>query len=359
MEAWSDLPVTERFRIKFYLDTNILAYIVDNTYSGLTTMINFLKDSEFSDLISSKYVVFEFVGIRKKEHYLRAVIANSTSAATGQLNLSSLLKYRDDFNATEAPFDTVKAAIEQKVMQELKDILNFSIDYEKNILHESLLAPTFELTLRTKISRHDSIVYMSSAWPDVGTKEDFVFLMSNDLTFVQNTSHADVDGIIQAHGLSKPHVECIRSLQENNAHKINLTLAGDDALLPTFLPFKIKELLIKKNQSLFLGRTIPCGNGQGFPTNVICFSLNANTVLNNNIYLIIIGKDLDFIFSIKVPVVSFWNQTEITVYPFQNAAAINISFKPMDNSTGAPLPLPAAIINRLRESGNLVFINPD
>ena len=295
METWSDLPVREKFRVKFYLDTNILAYIVDNTYSGLSTMMEYLKNSAFCDLISSKYVIFEFVGIRKREHYLREIIANSTSAATGQLNVSSLLKYRDDFNAPEVTFDTVKSNIERKVMQELKDILNFEIDYEKNILHNDLLIPTFELTLRTKISRHDSIVYISSTWPDIETKEDFVFLISNDQAFVQNTSHPDVDEVIQTHGLTKPHVEWMRSLQENNAHKINLTTSADDALLPIFLPTKLKELIIEKNRAFFIGKTIQCGSGAGFPTDVVCFSLNSNTQLNNNIYLTIIGKDLDFI----------------------------------------------------------------
>lgn len=360
MEAWSDLPVRERFRIKFYLDTNILAYLVDNTYSGLTQAILYLKDSAFADLISSKYVVFEFVGIRKREHYLREVVTNSKSATSGILNMGSLLKYRDNFEAPEVNFDLVQANIKQNVMQELNDIVNnFKIYYDKNIFHDSLLPPTFDITLSSKISREDSLMLTSSIWADVAIKEEFIFLMSNDKDFVKNFTDENLDAVFTAHNLSKPHVEHIRSMQESNAHKLNLTNPADDMHLATYLPTKLKETIIKKNEQYFLGKTIHPGNGAGFPVDVICFCLNANIPLSNNIYLTIIGKDLDFIYSTKLPVASFWNQVEITSYPFQDAAPVNISFRPLENISGTPSSLPANILIRLREVGNLIFINPD
>lgn len=360
MEPWSDLPVRNRFRIKFYLDTNILTYLVDNTYSGLSRTINYLKGSEFADLVSSKYVIFEFVGIRKREHYLREVVSNSTSVA-GQVNMSSLLKYKDDFSAPEVDFNTVKASIQQKVKQELEDITNnFEIDYGTNILHDDLLIPTFDITLTTKISRHDALMYVSSVWADTTLREEFVFLMSNDQTFVQNCADPDIDTALAASNLQKPQVEWLRSMQENNGHKLNLTVSADDVHLNAYLPNKLKELIIKKNRKYFLGKTIPCGNGTNFPTNVICFTLNENTPLNANLYLTIIGRDLDFVYSTKLPVASFWDQQEITVYPFQNAASTNISFRPLEyDGKGNQVPLPPGIITRLRETGNLVFINPD
>lgn len=360
METWSDLPVRDRFRIKFYLDTNILAYLVDKTYSGLTQTINYFKNSDFADLVSSKYVIFEFVGIRKREHYLREVVSNSTSGS-GQINMSSLLKYRDDFNAPEVDFNSVKSGIKQKVMQELENITNnFGIDYETNILHDDLLSPTFDIILSTKISRHDSLMYVSSIWADAASREEFVFLMSNDHAFVQNCADPDIDTALSTHKLQKPQVESLRSMQENGVHKLNLTIAADDVHLNTYLPNKLKDLLIKKNKQYFLGKTITCGNGANFPTNVVCFSLNENTPLTQNLYLTIIGKDLDFIYSTKLPVSSFWNQQEITTYPFQNTTTTNISFRPMEyDSNDTPVPLRTNVLTRLRESGNLVFINPD
>ena len=175
MEPWSDLPVRERFRIKFYLDTNILSYLVDNTYSGLTLTMNYLKNSEFADLVSSKYVIFEFVGIRKREHYLQKVLQKSTSAA-GKVNISSLLKYKDNFNAPEVKFEDVQADIKLAVETEVQDITtNFGIDYSANILHDTLLNPTFEINLSSRVSKEDSLVLTSAVWSDATTKEEYVF----------------------------------------------------------------------------------------------------------------------------------------------------------------------------------------
>lgn len=359
METWSDLPVRDRFRIKFYLDTNILAYLVDNTYTGLTKTIDYLKKSVFSDLISSKYVIFEFVGIRKREHYLRKAVSNLTS--NGRVSISSLLKYKDDFNVPDVDFNSVKTDIKKLVMQELKDITNnFEIDFETNILHDQLLEPTFELTLSTKISRHDSLMYTSSVWTDTDSREEFVFLISNDRTFVQNCTDPDIDTVLTKFNLQKPQVEYLKSMQENNAHRLNLTAPDEDVHLNTYLPNKLKELIINKNNRYFLGKTIHCGNSSSFPADVICFTLNENTSLNSNIYLTIIGKELDFIYSTKIPVTSFWNRSEITTYPFESTTTTNISFRPFeDDGNGNHVPLQKDTLTKLRESGNLVFINPD
>jgi len=359
METWSDLPVRERFRVKFYLDTNILAYLVDNTYSGLTTTMNYLRVSEFADLVSSKYVIFEFVGIRKREHYLQKVLQKSKSAA-GKVNISSLLKYKDNFNAPEVKFEDVQADIKAAVEAELQDITtNFGIDYSANILHDDLLKPTFDINLTSRISKEDSLVLASAVWSDASTKEKFVIIASNDKDFIDNYDTAILNTVFANHGLTPPEVEHLRDIKLKSGTKVNLTDATDDVKLADFLPSKLKELIVEKNKSLYLGKTIPCGNGAAFPTDVVCFTLNPNTSLNSNIYLTIIGKDLDFIYSTKLPTSSFWNQTQIGAYPFQSAIETNISFRPMDDVSGTPHPLVAAIISRLRESGNLVFINPD
>lgn len=359
METWSDLPVRERFRIKFYLDTNILSYLVDNTYSGLTWTMDYLKNSEFADLVSSKYVIFEFVGIRKREHYLQKVLQKSTSAA-GKVNISSLLRYKDNFNAPEVKFEDVLADIKLTVETEVEDIITkFGIDYSVNILHDNLLSPTFEINLSSRVSKEDSLVLTSAVWSDATIKEKYVLIASNDQQFIESYDTVLLNPVFAKHGLTPPIVEHLRDIKLQAGTKVNLTDATDDDQLPTFFPSKLKELIISKNKSLFLGKTVPCGNGAGFPTDLVCFSLNPDTTLSNDIYLTIIGRELDFIYSTKLPILSFWNQTEITVYPFQDASAINISFRPMDNSTSGTLPLPEATINRLRETGNLIFINPD
>lgn len=361
MEPWSDLPVRSRFRIKFYLDTNILAYLVDNTYSGLTQTINYLKDSEFADLVSSKYVIFEFVGIRKREHYLQKVLDKSKSSVSGRVNLSSLLKYKDNFNAPEVKFEDVQADIKNTVEAELQSITNnFGIDYSANILHDSLLNPTFDINLSSKISKEDSLVLSSAVWADSTTKESFVVLASNDQQFFESYEPSLLNPVFSSHGLTPPVIEHLKDIKLASGTKVNLTDSNDDAKLITFLPSKLAALILAKNQSLFLGKTFPPA-GVGFPADAICFKLQPNTELNNNIYLTIIGKNLDFIYSVKCPVVDFFynSPTPIAIYPFTNAAEVNVAFTPKDNATGTPLSLNAAIINRLREEGNLIFINPD
>jgi hypothetical protein len=154
-------------------------------------------------------------------------------------------------------------------------------------------------------------------------------------------------------------VEYIESMQLNGVYNINLTNAGDDGNIPDYLNNKIKELIIKRNESFYLGNTIRCGNGEGFPTTTVCFALKANTPLRNKIYLTIIGRDLDFIYSTRMSVSSFWDQGAIQNYPFESDTETNISFMPMDDSSGSPQTLSDEILGRLRESGNLVFINPD
>lgn len=359
METWSDLPVRERFRIKFYLDTNILAYLVDKTYTGLTTTMDYLKNSEFADLVSSKYVIFEFVGIRKKEHYLQKVLQKSTSAA-GKVNISSLLKYKDRFDAPEVKFEDVQADIKLAVETEVRDITNnFGIDYNANMLHDTLLNPTFEITLSSKISREDSLVLTSAVWSDTTTKEEFVLIASNDQDFFKSYDAASLYPVFAKHGLTPPIVEYLRDIKLQGGTKVDLTATIDDVKLPTFLPTKLKELIIEKNKALFLGKTIHCGNGVGFPTNVVCFNLPENTDLNNNLYLTIIGQGLDFIYSTKLPVTDFFDQVSIANYPLRKAVTTDISFRPMEDIEGVPIPIPANIVTRLRETGNLVFINPD
>ena len=195
MENWSDEPV-DQFRIKFFLDTNILAYLIDGTYTGLTNTIEFLKKCEFANLVSSNYVIFELVGIRKREHYLREVLTKSTVAG-GTVNISSLLKYKDDFDAPGVKFIDVKSSIKSNVEAELQKIVNdFGIIYEDNLLHNKLLQPTFDINLLTKVSKEDSLVLASSIWPDELTKESFVCLVSNDKDFVAGCEEFDLDEVV-------------------------------------------------------------------------------------------------------------------------------------------------------------------
>ena len=60
---------SERFQINFFLDTNILCYLIDNTFPTLTAFIKALKEMPVVQLYSSEYVLAELFEVRKKEDF--------------------------------------------------------------------------------------------------------------------------------------------------------------------------------------------------------------------------------------------------------------------------------------------------
>ncbi|MCB0749465.1 MAG: hypothetical protein KDC90_18550, partial [Ignavibacteriae bacterium] len=129
MENWSDTPVIEDFKIKYFLDTNILIFLIDDTYSGISKAFDILNKLQFVDLVSSKFVIFEFVGVRKKEHFLRICVNDYN------VNISTLLKFGSKgFNIPEVNFDDVQPTIKTLVEDELEKITNdFGIVYSDNL----------------------------------------------------------------------------------------------------------------------------------------------------------------------------------------------------------------------------------
>lgn len=359
MGILSDKPI-DHFRIKFFLDTNILTYLIDNSFSGLSKALEYFKNCIFTDLISSHYVIFEFVGIRKREHYQRDVLAKN-SEQDSSVSASSLSREIDEFNCPVVRFADVKLTIEEKVRDELKKIVNdYGIVYENNLLHNKLLQPTFDINLGSRISKEDSLVLVSSIWPDELTLESFIFLLSNDREFVKAYSEVDLNSIFSNYSLSNPILEHLKSMQLDAKHCLNLTDDSENHKLQQFLPNKVKELLINKNESLFLGKTVRCGNSANFPRDVVCFKLNSNTELNQGIFITFIGKDLDFIYTTRTKVDDFWDQTSIQNYPYVKTSKCDISFRPLElDDNGDQIRLPDNVISKLRETGNLVFINPD
>ena len=357
MEAWSDEPLGT-FRIKFFLDTNILSDIVNKTYSGLNIAVGELKKCNFVDLVSSRFVIFEFIDVRKKILYLGEV--NRIKGRVKSKDPTILIRYKEHFEKSEVNFEAYKNVIKTQIESELEIIIqDLEIVCDDNLLHDSLLSPTKDINLFSKISREDSLVLVSSLWPEESIKETFVVLLTRDKPFVDSYNELDLEEIFEKYSLNSPTVEHIESMQLNGSYHLNLTESSQDGHIPEYLLSKIKELIIKKNQTCFLGKTIPPGKSDKFPTDVVCFRLNENTDLNNNLYLTIIGKDLDFIYSTKLPIQNFYDQVPITSYPLNKTIPTNISFRPTEDIDGTPTPLPADVVSRLRETGNLVFINPD
>ena len=60
MKSWSQ-DCLGRMKAVLFLDTNILSYLVDNTYPQLTNIITNFKDTSVVNLISSEFCQLEFV----------------------------------------------------------------------------------------------------------------------------------------------------------------------------------------------------------------------------------------------------------------------------------------------------------
>lgn len=352
MEAWSDKPVLENFKVKFFLDTNILVFLIDKTYSGLTKAIEIFNKSEFVDLVSSKFVIFEFVGVRKKEHYLKKSISEYS------VNISTLLKYGGKgFDVPGVEFNDIQADIKSRVEKELEELTNdFGISYSENLLHKGLLKPTFDICLASKISKEDSLVLVSSLLPEPSKPESTIHLLSKDEQFTKAFNEANLAHILSAHSLVVPKVESISKLDSKSVI-VNLTNSSDDVKLDTFLPEKFFEMIKYKNTQIYIGDTFPPTDND-FPDDVLCFKLPLNKLLPNNIFATIIAKDLSFIYSTKHNISEFWQNGKPISGQFSTTdeTKSNISFKIHDGNDKA---LPLEQMNKLREQGNAVYIHPD
>lgn len=120
------------------------------------------------DIVCSRFVTFEYIGIRKLEHYLRKLY----SSTNGKMNFSSALKYRNEFKAPELDYEQCYESIKLDIEAELTKLNDdYGIQYEDNILHQGLWHPHQELLLSSRISKEDCLVLLSSIFPQDMVRE--------------------------------------------------------------------------------------------------------------------------------------------------------------------------------------------
>ncbi len=364
METWSDGSVHAKFSIKLFIDTNILSYLVDNTYPSLTEFIAIAEKCDFIELVSSKYVIFEFVGIRKKEHYLRKVASKSKIATTGEVNFSSLLKYQNKYEAPDVDFNIVIADIKKAVDDEINKIATeHKINYDYSVLHEDQLEPTFEICLSTKITNQDSLVLISSVLPRAKETSTNLHLLTNDADFVKFYNKSVVDPIFLKYKIDKPVVNSIDdifAISGKNSINLKDSLLSRDRI-KEHLKTSIISLIKDKNQEYYLGETFQPASVT-FPADLVCFKLRKDTIVPNNIFITVIGSDLNFIYTTKVLVEALWHGNSPLPDNYISPAdrTVDVAYKLMDiDDAGLHIPVDNVIINSLRSKGNLVFIHPD
>lgn len=354
-------------RIKVALDTQILAYLVDNTYPSITKFIKKLSESPFVDLVCSRFAIYEFIGIRKLEHYLRCLVDHTTKN-DGKLNLSSAIKYKSEFDANELKYFEAYEKVKEEVEKELVCIYNdFGVEYEKVNIHNNLWKPHQDLVLSTKISKEDSLLMLSCIFPDILQREKHIVLLTNDNQFHQSLCGGEKeielsDKIFSENSLERPHLYHLKKIKLSNDETINLT-ENDiaDERLETFTKKFIFEHIKEKNKDYYLGKIVAC------PTplrgKLMCFELQADKLIDN-IYVTVLSDNLDSVYNYNNKLKNFWNVNvnQIDKYPYipnetlENSKNISVEvFKDEQEK----IHLDTDEYNKISKVGSLVFIHPD
>jgi predicted nucleic acid-binding protein len=363
MLPWSDNEINPAFEVKIFLDTNVWVFLIDKSYPNLHNLFEAFKENEFIRLVSSDYVVFEFSGVRKREHYLRQVSQKAKIADGSAINFSSLVNSQDRFDAKEVEFSDVVEDIKSAVRRELDEITrDYEVDFDYSNVHPIQLSHAIQLCLSTKINNQDSLVFLSAIHPRDPLPFDNIQVLTNDSQFVSESRIEGTGQIIQNMGYRMPLVQSMKEfklLAEGTQH--NLTDKNIQVSKQTLIDLmnrSIPDLIVDFNADSFLGRTFKPEN-PGLPPNLLCINLREGIAVRLNTYIVILSKDLEFVYTSKHVISDYQRQGVSLNDNFtleEGAGNAHISTLLFDENGAI---LSAEIIGKLRESGNLVFLHPD
>jgi len=354
------LTVLPEFKVKIAIDTQVLAYLLDNTYPQLTQFFQCLFDCPFAEIVVSRFTTFEFIGVRKLEHYLRAIHAK-TNENGGIMGFSSVLKYKNDWSAPELPYQDVINDIKQKVEEDLRKVNDdFGIIYSDGI-HDDLWGPHQDLVLSSKISKEDSLVLLSNILTPEGSKEDYIIFLTNDDQFYRasctDLKMDEVDQVFTKHRLNRPQIlKLAKVLCPINKKSIDLLKGRETEYeIKSFCKNFILENIRVKNSELLLGKVMSCpAKMKGL---LLCFHLLKDH-LNDNLYISVVSKDLEFIYNHPVKLSGFHNIAAIQNYPYvpdEEETSRNISVRFTDEEGNS---LPDELYTQATTNGNLIFLHP-
>lgn len=353
MKEWSQ-QYTERMKVSFFLDTNILSYLVDNSYPKLNALISQIKDLCLCELISSEFVEYEFMGIRKKERYFRTVLRQDDSQNCSMINISSLLKNHNKFECPEIDFygaiPNIKKAVEN-------DIEKVTSDYGilfTCVFHSNLYAPIRNFCLSSKISKEDSFVLISAIFPQDNSHNEICYILSNDKDFCSWYTEADekigLSSIYEEYSLEKPII-----IYTRNAWNKNL-IGGEEVNINDVKSCILKELKNRLN-IFFLGESIK-PTGEGCPRGVFALKVEKEKKVFNNMYITIVSKDLDFLITTNTTV-QFWHCNRPVDTGTSFTGGDNIVTFEFEKSKNMSDEVYQDILLSIREEGHYVFYHTD
>lgn len=343
---------SEKFQINFFLDTNILCYLIDNTFPTLTAFIKTLKEMPVVQLYSSEYVLAELFEVRKKEDYFHEVWERAKNDGTF-INISSFIKYNKRYEIPGYEYEgDLAEAVKKKVDEDIEKITNeFKIGF-LNSFNDKLLGPMKRICLSTKISREDSLVLVSSVYKNSNEEvSERVILLTGDHDFYKWATDSKTEISTAFNPGKTPVIEYIGSLGNGLS-----SYTGGTQSLKTAIS-NVEELAIQYVTSYLMDTykdrlvgKITIRECAGAPNHLIAFK--AETELKDKeMYTFILTKDLSFLYS-PSPMSKLYHSGRPIVVPFIPEEGNSIvTFFCEENDE--------EVFNTVNVEGNYVFIHPD
>lgn len=343
---------SEKFQINFFLDTNILCYLIDNTFPSLTAFIAALKEMPVVQLYSSEYVLAELFEVRKKENYFREVWERSTKDGN-IINISSFLRKNKQYEIDHYEYEgDLAEAVKMKVNTDVEKITkDFNIEF-LNSFNDRLLGPMKIVCLSTKISREDSLVLVSSVYKNsIEEVSERVILLTGDKAFYNWATNSRAEISTAFNPGKMPNVEHIESIGKGldgftgGTRSLKKEIENLEELAINY----VKSWLLDTYKDRLLGE-VKGQTCKGAPKHMIAFK--AQTELKEKeIYTLILTHDLSFLYSPKPKAKLYHKNGQIEVPFLPNRGDNIVTFLCEEDDD--------EVFNAVNVEGNLVFIHPD
>lgn len=241
--------VDNKFKVDFFLDTNILVDYVQGENQLLIQSLDYLAKCPYVTLRSSHYVEFEFTEVRKKNEFFKMVHGRYPSKTQGDRSVKNYGS--NDWKDGEVDYlsykDTIQSCVEQN-LNLLKN--NLMVDFDDHVLHKDLVKTTCKIVLQTKISREDSMVLVSCMYPTPKDRLLHCVILTNDKQYndAYNSSKESVDDILGQGEVCLPQFFCLKDMPDQKLINKTDIIAFWDEVICSF----IKD----KNASDYVGHTV-------------------------------------------------------------------------------------------------------
>lgn len=339
------------FKIKVFLDTNILCYLVDKTYDALQHFIKCLSQMPIVELVSSEYVLLEFIGVRKQESYFQEAL-NKARSTGKSISISSFLKYNKQYNIPNFSYEELKEKITKRIQDEESIIINdYGITFSC-ALNKNLLKPTRDICLVSRISKEDSLVLCSALYENDVAANGKIIILTNDKDFHNwyLESSQEIDLTLSSITKEKPQLEHIDNIHwQSGAGESIINLRNNISFedVNQFAVDYIKNIFIKYYSEYYIGTTCTCPATA--PTN--CIGLKVTKACKNQIFIIFISKDLNLLYC---------SSHAIDMYHHNKSVGAGFSPQAGDDKVSFILNgVTTELLQKLQAPENLVFCHPD